>query len=98
MADLLPHSLRVALASHLYGHLLRRNRYLLQDCNPQFTTMMLMELREVFLIPGGVIFHMGDMARELCFLVEGVIEKVKDGEVRVILCKSKCALRSKEDN
>lgn len=81
VAAFLPHTLRVSISSHLYGHLLRRNRFLFGDCNPQFSTMLLMELREVFIMPGGIIFHMGDMARELCFVTDGVVEKVKDGKV-----------------
>lgn len=77
----LPHTTRVALAHQMYGSVLERNRFLFRNTNPQFTTMMLMELREEFLMPGGVVFLEGDMARDLYFAVQGDIERIKDGKV-----------------
>ena len=77
--EYLPHTTRVALAYQLYGSILSRNRFLFRECNPQFTTMMLLELREEFLMPGGIVFLAGDMARDLYFLVSGDVER-KDGD------------------
>lgn len=65
----------------MYGRVLQQNRFLFRDCNPQFTTMMLMELREEFLMPGGTVFLMGDMARDLYFVVQGVVERKKNDKV-----------------
>lgn len=77
----LPHTTRVALSQHLYGGVLHRNRFLFRNLNRQFTTMMLMELSEEFLMPGGVVFVMGDMARDLYFVVNGVVERKKEDKV-----------------
>lgn len=71
----------MALAHQLYGSVLQRNRFLFLGCNPQFTTMLLMELREEFLMPGGVVFIEGDMARNIYFLVYGQIEKMEKHKV-----------------
>mmetsp|Transcript_27947 Transcript_27947/g.79036 ORF Transcript_27947/g.79036 Transcript_27947/m.79036 type:complete len:1538 (+) Transcript_27947:383-4996(+) len=77
--EYLPHTTRVALAYQLYGSILQRNRFLFRECNPQFTTMMLLELHEEFLMPGGIVFLTGDMARDLYFLVRGDVER-KNGD------------------
>mmetsp|Transcript_5758 Transcript_5758/g.16161 ORF Transcript_5758/g.16161 Transcript_5758/m.16161 type:complete len:1854 (-) Transcript_5758:3600-9161(-) len=81
IAKYLPHSTQVALAHELYGSVVHRNRFLFRDINPQFITMMLTELREEFLMPGGIVFMIGDMARDLYFLMQGVIEKKKRSQV-----------------
>ena len=82
IAQHLPHTTRVALAHQLYGSILTRNRFLFRGCNPQFSTMLLMELQEEFLMPGGVVFLSGDMARELYFVMHGVVYRKKGERVR----------------
>jgi len=48
--------------------------------------MLLMELHEEFLMPGGVVFLTGDMARDLYFVSKGDVEKVKDEKVKLHNC------------
>ncbi|GMH42770.1 hypothetical protein BSKO_10689 [Bryopsis sp. KO-2023] len=75
----LPSSLRIQVASHQYSSIIRRNEFLFKGCNAQFLKEVMIRLREVYLMPGEVTIREGEMARELIFVLKGVVEEMYQG-------------------
>ncbi|KAK9811376.1 hypothetical protein WJX72_002779 [[Myrmecia] bisecta] len=77
----LPETLRMKIASHQYNYVIERNSLLFKGCNLQFLNQLMIKLRETYLMPGEVMIREGDMARELGFVAQGVVEEIRDGAV-----------------
>lgn len=48
----------------------------------QYMTMLLVKLRSRFLEPGEVLFKLGDMSKELCFIQSGTVDEFEDAGFR----------------
>jgi hypothetical protein len=69
----LPISVRTRIAEFQCKRTTQRNVHLFAGCNEQFLSRFMLNLTEVFIMPGESILKHGDIARQLCFAHTGVL-------------------------
>jgi hypothetical protein len=69
----MPISVRTRIAECQCKSTVERNSHLFAGCNEQFLSCFMLNLTEVFLMPGESILKHGDIARELAFAYQGVL-------------------------
>eukprot|EP00899_Mesostigma_viride_P007204 jgi/Mesvir1/16485/Mv10043-RA.1 len=76
----LPAVLQVRVAAARYRCVVDRARFLFQNCDQQFLSLLMARLREVFLMPGEKLFRGHDISSEVCFIFQGKLEVVDDDD------------------
>jgi len=72
----MPSSLKMKVAFSQYEDVMERNLFLFRGCNAQFLNMLVVALREMYLMPGETVIQQRDMSRELIFVRTGGAEKL----------------------
>lgn len=76
-------SLEIKVANCQYRHAIDKccaNGTLFHDCNEQFLNQVIIKLQEKYLMPGEEFIVKGDIAREICFVMQGKVQ-VMHGEL-----------------
>lgn len=81
MIKQLPDSLKRKVAQNQYSKVIQLNISTFRSCNALFLEQLLTKMREMYLMPKELLIRSGDMARELAFVLDGVMEVEKDGAV-----------------
>eukprot|EP00899_Mesostigma_viride_P007210 jgi/Mesvir1/16490/Mv10045-RA.1 len=76
----LPAVLQVRVAAARYRCVVDRARFLFQNCDQQFLSLLMARLREVFLMPGEKLFRGHDISSEVCFIFQGKLDVVDEDE------------------
>jgi hypothetical protein len=69
----LPVSVRTRIAEFQCKRTTQRNLYLFAGCNEQFLSRFMLNLAEIFVMPGESIVKHGEIARQLGFVRTGVL-------------------------
>jgi len=80
--EAMPPALRVRVARWSHRSILNDSQALFSGASDAFINLVLIKLRSRFMLPGELLFKLGDMARELCFLYKGSLEEFEDAEMR----------------
>lgn len=82
----IPLSVRARIAEVQCKSTVQRNPQLFAGCNEQFLSRVMLNLVEVFFLPGETVLKHGDIARELSFAKRGVVMvmDVKDTLVELV--------------
>ena len=79
--SLMPSSLKMKVAFFQYEDVMERNMFLFKGCNAQFLNMLVVTLREMYLMPGETVIQQRDMSRELIFVRSGALELLKNSQL-----------------
>jgi ankyrin repeat protein len=71
----------VKVAFYQYEDVMERNMFLFRGCNAQFLNMLVVALREMYLMPGETVIQQRDMSRELIFVRSGSLELLKNSQL-----------------
>jgi hypothetical protein len=78
---LMPSSLKMKVAFFQYEDVMERNMGLFRGCNAQFLNMLVVALRECYLMPGEAVIQQRDMSRALIFVRTGALELLKNSQL-----------------
>ena len=73
VVDTLPKSCRAELLSHIHAHIVRTNPLFRMCDDPAFISEVVMSLTSSKFAPGDVIIRVGDIGRQMYFLLEGSV-------------------------
>lgn len=79
--SLMPSSLKMKVAFFQYEDVMERNMGLFKGCNAQFLNLLVVALREMYLMPGETVIQQRDMSRELIFVRTGALELLKNSQL-----------------
>ena len=79
--NLMPSSFKMKVAFYQYEDVMERNMFLFKGCNARFLNMLVVVLREMYLMPGETVIQQRDMSRELIFVRVGALELLKDSQL-----------------
>lgn len=88
----IPLSVRARIAEVQCNGTVQRNPQLFAGCNEQFLSYFMLNLVEVFFLPGETVLKHGEIARELNFAKRGVVMVMDVKDVLVELVSGEGAL------
>ncbi|KAK3235909.1 hypothetical protein CYMTET_53920 [Cymbomonas tetramitiformis] len=85
----LPKSLAIKVAYCQYHSVIEkcsmRGGGIFYECNEQFLNMVILCLREVYLMPGEEVAKQGDMSRDLSFVIYGSVQVMEPGDSHLVV-------------